>query len=122
MKYIIMLLLILPVTAYAVDGDDFNFDTGRAADMLTHENARNPNRYNTSEMKDSLNSWLSNPSNLKAVSGEKDNTLQTLGGEDVDLDIKCTVGQKKLAELRIDGNKPVVVNLNISNSPSNILK
>ncbi len=121
MKYIIMLLLILPVTAYAVDGDDFNFDTGRAADMLTHENARNPNRYNTSEMKDSLNSWLSNPSNLKAVSGEKDNTLQTLGGEDVDLDIKCTVGQKKLAELRIDGSKPVVVKLNISNGPSYIL-
>ena len=43
-----------------------------------------------------LHRRLSFPPFLKAVSGEKDNTLQTLGGEDVDLDIKCTVGHQIL--------------------------
>lgn len=117
MRYIVTVLL-LSMSVVNVYGADFKFDTDRAKEMLTNENARNPNRYNTSEMKGGLNNWLSNPGNLKAVSGEDGNTLKTLGGEDVSIDRECTVGQKKLAELSIDGGKPVSVSLNLSSGQS----
>ncbi len=112
-KFIIIFLLNITTSIYADVPKDFNFDTNRALEMLQHENARNTNRYDTSEIKDNINNWLSNPSNLKAVSGEDGHTLQTLGGSDVKLDKQCIVGQKKLAELNIEGSKPVTVNLNI---------
>ena len=112
-KFIIIFLLNITTNIYADVPKDFNFDTNRALKMLQHENARNTNRYDTSEIKDNINNWLSNPSNLKAVSGEDGHTLQTLGGSDVKLDKQCIVGQKKLAELNIEGSKPVTVNLNI---------
>lgn len=121
-KIIIILLLNIFTNVYADADmpDDFNFDINRASEMLQHENARNPNRYNTSEMRDSINNWLSDPTNLKAVSGEEGNTLKTLGGADVNLNKQCTVSQKQLAELKIEGSKPVAMRLNISNGQSYI--
>ena len=112
-KIIIILLLNIFTNVYADADmpDDFNFDTNKASEILQDKNARNPNRYNTSEMRDSINNWLSDPSNLKAVSGEEGNTLKTLDGADVNLNKQCTVSQKQLAELKIEGSKPVVIRL-----------
>lgn len=109
----IILILLISVNVYAADIS--NVDMSAAKKALNNANTRNTNRYDTSNIKSSLDSWMSkSDSNLKSVMGEKDKKLQTFSGEDVNIDMKCNVSQKKVALLNIGNGTSVNINLSLS--------
>lgn len=128
MKKIIacMILCIISFNSFAVDipdspnyDKDLNIDMsniaiGKAQETLNHPNARNTNNYDTRDIQNNFNKWMSNPSNFKAIMGDKNEKLSTVGsGQSVEINMSCTASQNKFAELNISDGTNISMVLKI---------
>lgn len=91
-----------------------SFAVGQAQDILNHPNLRNANNYDTRDIQNNFNQWMSNPSNFKAIMGDKNEKLSTVGtGQSVEINMSCTASQNKFAELDISDGTDVSMILTI---------
>lgn len=107
MKKIIACIILCTISSNS-------FAVGKAQDILNHPNLRNANNYDTRDIQNNFNQWMSNPGNFKAIMGDKNEKLSTVGtGQSVEINMSCTASQNKFAELDISDGTDVSMILTI---------